>query len=280
MVKNALESCLNNKHLLVVYSYLITFSIHVNITAFKFPRDEGNLGSLLSIILLIDKVVFLHRKKLYSYGYFLIYKNLYCLLLEMLVPGRILRIQVLTLLMCDKCARWNANMLNQFLDVRLLFTLSHVQLFTTPWTAAHQVSLSFTISQSLLKLMSVDIQPFHPLLSLLTEDSVLLPSIFPTIRVFSNEFAFRIRCSSIGASNSASVLQMNIQRWIPLGLNGLISLLSRGLQESSPAQQFKSINSSVLSFFYGPTLTSIHDNWRKNSFEYMDLCWQNNVSAF
>ena len=71
-------------------------------------------------------------------------------------------------------------MLNQFLDVRLLFTLSHVQLFMTPWTAAHQDSLSFTISQSLLKLMSVDIQPSHPLLFLLTEDSVLLPLLKPS----------------------------------------------------------------------------------------------------
>ena len=171
-------------------------------------------------------------------------------------------------------------MLNRFLDVRLLFTLSHAQLFVTPWTAAHQVSLSFTISRSLLKLMSIDIQPSHPLLSLLTEDNVLLPSIFPSIRVFSNEFIFWIRCWNTGASNLVSVLQMIIEDWIPLGLNDFISLMSRGLQESSPIQQFKSISFSVLSFLYSPTLTSIHYNWKNNSFEYMDLCWKNNVSAF
>ena len=75
--------------------------------------------------------------------------------------------------MYNECERWNGNMLNWVLDVWLLFTLSHARLFVTPWTAAHQVSLSFTISRSLLKLMSIDIQPSHPLLSLLTEDNVL-----------------------------------------------------------------------------------------------------------
>ena len=58
--------------------------------------------------------------------------------------------------------------------------------------------------------------------------SLLLPSIFPSIRVLSNELALRIRCQSIGASASASVLPMNLQGWFPLGLTGLISLLSKG----------------------------------------------------
>ena len=61
---------------------------------------------------------------------------------------------------------------------------------------------------------------------------------------------------SIGVSASASVLPMNIQDWFPLGLTGLISLLSKDFQGSSPTPQFKSINSLVLSFLYGPTLTS------------------------
>ena len=71
-------------------------------------------------------------------------------------------------------------------------SLSHVQLFTTPWTTAHQASLSFTISQSLLKLMSIEpVMPsshlilYHPLL--------LLPSVFPSIRIFSSELALCIR---------------------------------------------------------------------------------------
>ena len=111
----------------------------------------------------------------------------------------------------------------QFSSVQLL---SHVWLFATAWTAACQPSLSFTISGSLLKLMSIEsVIPTnhlvfcHPLL--------LLPSIFPGIMVFSNESAFCIRCQSIVAS--ASVLPMNIQDWSPLGLTGLISLQSKGL---------------------------------------------------
>ena len=65
---------------------------------------------------------------------------------------------------------------------------------------------------------------------------------------------------SVGASASPSVLPMNIQDQFPLGLTGCISQDS---QESSPTPQFKSINSLVLSFLYGPTLTSIHDYWKK-----------------
>ena len=67
---------------------------------------------------------------------------------------------------------------------------------------------------------------------------------------------------SIGASVSASVLPMNIEDWFPLRLTGWISLQSKGLSMSSPTPQFKSINSSVLSFLYSPTLTFIHDYWK------------------
>ena len=69
---------------------------------------------------------------------------------------------------------------------------------------------------------------------------------------------------SIGASVSASVLPMHIQGWLPLGLTGWISLLSKGLSRVFSAPQFESISSSVLSFLYGPTLTSIHDYWKSH----------------
>ena len=72
---------------------------------------------------------------------------------------------------------------------------------------------------------------------------------------------------------------MNIQGWFPLGLTGLISFLSDS-QESSPAPQFESINSSVLNLLYGPTLTSVHDYWKHHSFDYTDFCQQSDVSAF
>ena len=94
-------------------------------------------------------------------------------------------------------------------------------LFENPWTAAHQASLFFTVSQNLLKLMSIEsvmtsnhLILCHPLL--------LLPSLFPSIRVFSNESALCIRCQKC-----ASVLLMNIQDWFPLGLIDLISLQSK-----------------------------------------------------
>ena len=101
--------------------------------------------------------------------------------------------------------------------------LSHVRLFATLWTAAHQASLFFTISWSLLKLMSFEsVMPSNHLI--LCCSLLLLPSIFPSIRVFSNESAIHIRWPSIGASASASVLTMNIQDWFPLELTSLISL--------------------------------------------------------
>ena len=69
-------------------------------------------------------------------------------------------------------------------------SLSRVQLFVTPWTAAHQASLSFTVSWSLLKLMSIELMiPFNYLILC----HALLPSIFPSIRVFSSESALHIR---------------------------------------------------------------------------------------
>ena len=73
---------------------------------------------------------------------------------------------------------------------------------------------------------------------------------------------------SIGPSASASVLPVNIQGGVPLGLASLISLLSKGLSGVSPTAQFQSISSSVLSLLYDPTLTFIHDYWENYSFDY------------
>ena len=83
---------------------------------------------------------------------------------------------------------------------------------------------------------------------------VLLTSIFPSIGVFSNELALCIMWPNCSSS------------W-------------RDLQESFPVAQFKSINSSAPGLLYGPTLTSVHDYWKNPSFDYTDLCWQNDVSA-
>ena len=143
-------------------------------------------------------------------------------------------------------------------------SLSSVRLIVTPWIAAHQASLSITNSWSLLKLMSIEsVMPSNHLI--LCQSLHLLLSIFPSIRVFSNESVLCIRWPKYWVSASASVLPMNIQDWFPLEWTGWISMCSRDSQESSPTPQFKSINSSVFSFLCSPTLTSIHDYWKNHS---------------
>jgi len=93
--------------------------------------------------------------------------------------------------------------------------LCWVQLFAIPWTAACQAFWSFTISQSLLKLVSIElVMPSNHLI--LCHPLLLLHSIFSSIRVFSSESALHIRWQSIRVSASASVLPMNIQVWFPL----------------------------------------------------------------
>ena len=105
--------------------------------------------------------------------------------------------------------------------------LSHVWLFVTPWNAACQASLSITTSQSLLRLMSIKlVMPSNHLI--LCRPLLLLPLIFPSIRVFSNESVLRSGGQSIGVSASSSVLPINIQDWSPLGWTGWISLQSKG----------------------------------------------------
>ena len=105
-------------------------------------------------------------------------------------------------------------------------SLSHVQLFATPWTAACQASLSITISQSPLKLMSREsVMPSNHLI--LCHPLLLLPSIFPASESFLMSQFFPSG-QSTGASGSASVLPMNIQDWFSLGWTGLISLQSKG----------------------------------------------------
>ena len=107
-------------------------------------------------------------------------------------------------------------------------SLSCVQLFVTPWNAARQASLSFTVSWSLLKLMTIELMmPSNHLI--LCCPLFLLPSIFPSIRFFSNESALCIRWPKYWSFSSASVLPVNMQDWFPLGLTGWISLQSKRL---------------------------------------------------
>ena len=150
-------------------------------------------------------------------------------------------------------------LMKQISSVQLL---SRVWLFATPWTAAHQASLSITNSQSLPKLISIElVMPSNHLI--LCRPLFLLPLIFPSIRVFSNESS-GMRWPKYW-SFSFSIIP---SKEIP-GLNSFrtdwLDPLARDSQESSSTPQFKSINSSALSLLHSPTLTSIHDCWKNHS---------------
>ena len=144
-------------------------------------------------------------------------------------------------------------------------SLSHVWLFVTPWTAAPQATLSFII-WSWLKLKFIElVMPSNHFI--LCCPLLLLPSIFPSIRSFPMSWLFASGGQSIGVSALASVLPMNIQGWFPLGLTGLISLLSKGLSRvfSNTTIQKHQFFSTQPSLY--PTLTSIHDHWKHHSFD-------------
>ena len=152
---------------------------------------------------------------------------------------------------------------HQFSSVQ---SLSSVWLFVTPWTTAHQASLSITNSQNLLKLMSITLVMPSTISSSVIPFSTHLQSFWAS-GSFPMSLFFVSGAQSTGVSTSASVLPMNIQDWFPLGWTGWSPCSLRDPQESSPIPQFKSINSSALSFLYGPTLTSIHDYWKNHRFD-------------
>ena len=106
------------------------------------------------------------------------------------------------------------------------------------------------------------------------------PQSFPASGSFPMSKLFASSGQSIGASASARVLPVNIQGWFPLGLTGLIPLLSKGLPRDLSSTTIGKHKFLALSLYYGPTLTSAHDYWKNHSFDYMNLCWQSVVSAF
>ena len=141
------------------------------------------------------------------------------------------------------------------------FNCSVVSLFVTPWTVA---SLSITKFQSLLKLMSIQWVMLSNHL-ILCHPLFLPPSIFLSIRVFSNESALRIKWPkywsfSFNISECSGLISFRMD-WLHL-----LAVQGTDSQESSPIPQFKSINSLALSFLYSPIPTSIYDNWKNHSF--------------
>ena len=136
---------------------------------------------------------------------------------------------------------------------------------TTPWTAARQASLSITNSQSLSKLMSIELvmpsnhfKLCHPLSS--------RPKSFPTSGSFQTSQLFASGGQNIGASASTSVLPMNTQDWSPLGRTGWISLQSKALSRifsNTTVQKHQFLGTQL----YSPTLTYIRDYWENLSLD-------------
>ena len=155
------------------------------------------------------------------------------------------------------------NYFHQFSSVQ---SLSHVWLFATPLISARQASLSITNSRSSPRLTSIESVMLSNHLILFFPFSSHLQS-FPASGSLQMTQFFESGGQSVGVSASASVLPMNIQDWFPLGWTWGISCSPRDSQESSPTTQFKSINSSALSFLYSPTLPSIHDYWENHIFD-------------
>ena len=133
--------------------------------------------------------------------------------------------------------------------------------FVTPWTTAHQASLSFTISWSLVQQVGDTIQLSHPL-----SPPSPFPSNFPALRSFAI-----IQLFESGGQNTralALVLPLNIQGWFPLEFTGFISFSPRDSQEYFRTTVQKHQFFSAQSFFYSTTLISKHDYWKTHTFEY------------
>ena len=158
-------------------------------------------------------------------------------------------------------------------------SLSHIQLFATPLTAARQASLSFTNSQNLLNLMYIEsVIPSNNLI--LCHNLLLLPSVFLSFRVFSNKSVLHIRWPkdwsfsfSISPSNEyPGLIPLGWTGWIILQYKGLLRVFSKTTVQR---HQFLVVQLSLKSNSY---LT--RDYRKNNSFDYVELCCQSNVSAF
>ena len=155
------------------------------------------------------------------------------------------------------------------------YVLSHfsrVQLFVTPWAAARQASLSFTISQSLLKLMSTEsVMPSNHLV--LCCPLLLLPSIFTSIRVFFKESVLCIRWPKYWNFSFSISLFNEYSGLISFRVDWLDLLAVQGTLKS--LLQYHNSKASilpVLSLLHGPNPTSVHDYWKNHCYDHTDLC--------
>ena len=151
-------------------------------------------------------------------------------------------------------------------------------LFATPWTAARQASLSYTISQSLNKLMSIESMiPYNHLIHCHPVSSC--PQYFPASESFPMSWLFPIKWSKYWSFSFSISTSMNITGWFPIGMTSLIPLI-QGILKS--LLQHHSSKASILWHSAFLTLTSIHNYWKTTALTIwtMDLCWQSDISAF
>ena len=157
--------------------------------------------------------------------------------------------------------------------------LSCIWLFVTPWTAVHQAFLSFTVSWSLLKLKSIEsVMPSNRLI--LCYFLLFLLSIFPSIRVFSNESALRIRWPKYWSFRFGISPPNDYSGLIPFRIDWFDLLAVQGTLKS--LLQHHSSKASVLqhSAFFIVLLSHPYDYWKNHRYDLMGLCWQSNVPAF
>ena len=145
-------------------------------------------------------------------------------------------------------------------------SLSHVKLFATPWTAACQASLCITISQSLLKLMSIEsVMPYNHFI--LCCPLLLLPSVFSSIRVFSNESVLLIRGPKYWSFSFSISLPNEYSGLISFRMDWLDLLAVQGTLKSLLQHHNTKASDLWHSFLYSPTLTSKHNYWKNHSFD-------------
>ena len=153
--------------------------------------------------------------------------------------------------------------------------LSCVQLFAILWTIAYQAPVYSTVSQILLKFISIELVILSNHL-ILCHTLLFLPAIFPSIRIFSSELTLGIRYWSFSISPSDEYSGL-----ISFRINWLDLLAVQGtLKSLLQHHNLKTSVSSALGLLYGPVLTSVHDSCKNHSYDYTDLCWQSAISAF
>ena len=154
----------------------------------------------------------------------------------------------------------------EYLRFNSVQLLSRVWLFATPWTAAHQASLSITNSWSPPKPMSIEsVMPSNHLI--LCRPLLLLPLIFHSIRVFSNESVLHIRWPKYWSFSFNISCTNKHPGLISFRMDWLDPLAVQGTLKSLLQHRFESINSLVLSFLHSATLAFLHDHWKNHSLD-------------